>query len=208
MRQPRFSGDLPSHLIADASVIINLNATGIASDIIRSLNVTLRASTVVRDELIHDRISGRNDAELAQELVLDGLLQFAEFDDESEGVFESLVSGSAAVTLDDGEAATLALAVSSRGLAIIDERKAVRIARDRFPALQLLTTADLLQSDRILLALGNERLAQAVLRSLKDARMAIAECHHDWIVDLLGAQIGECRSLPAALRQASARSVD
>ncbi|TPK85703.1 hypothetical protein FJ936_09190 [Mesorhizobium sp. B2-4-13] len=204
MRQPRFSGDLPSHIIADTSVIINLNATGIASDIIRSLNVTLRASAVVRDELIDDRISGRNDADLAQQLVRDGLLQFVEFDDESEAVFESLVSGSAETTLDDGEAATLALAITSQGLAIIDERKAVRIAGDRFPALQLLATADLLQSDRILRALGNERLAQAVLRGLKGARMAVAERHHDWIIDLLGDQIGECRSLPAALRRASA----
>ncbi|MBM2712879.1 hypothetical protein JQK88_16990 [Mesorhizobium caraganae] len=204
MRQPQFSGDLPPHVVADTSVIINLNATGAACEIIRSLNVTLRASTVVRDELIHDRISGRNDADLAQQLVQEGLLQFAEFDENSGAIFESLVSGAAETTLDDGEAATLALAVSSQGLAIIDERKAIRIATHRFPTLQLLATVDLLRLDRVLLALGNERLANAVISGLKDARMAIPERHHGWIADLLGDQIVECRSLPAALRRVPA----
>ncbi|WP_292360802.1 hypothetical protein [Mesorhizobium sp.] len=204
MWQPLFSGDLPADVVADASVIINLNATGAACEIIRSLNVTLRASTVVRDELIHDRISGRNDANLAQQLVRDGLLEFTEFDENSEAIFESLVSGSAETTLDDGEAATLALAVSSQGLAVIDERKAIRIAAHRFPTLQLLATVDLLRFDSLLLAIGKERLAKAVLSGLKEARMAIPERHHDWIVDLLGDQIVECRSLPAALRRAPA----
>ncbi|BBD36371.1 MULTISPECIES: hypothetical protein [Phyllobacteriaceae] len=204
MRRPQFSGDLPPNLVADTSVIINLNATGAAHEIIRSLNVKLSASTVVRDELIHDRISGRNDADLAQRLVQDELLQFAEFDEKSGAIFESLVSGTAETTLDDGEAATLALAVSSQGLAIIDERKAIRIATHRFPTLQLLATVDLLRLDRVLLALGNERLAKAVISGLKDARMAIPERHHGWIADLLGDQIVECRSLPAALRRAPA----
>ncbi|MGX9181963.1 hypothetical protein [Mesorhizobium sp. BHbdii] len=204
MRRPQFSGDLPPNLVADASVIINLNATGAAHEIIRSLNVKLSASTVVRDELIHDRISGRNDADLAQRLVQDEVLQFAEFDEKSGAIFESLVSGTAETTLDDGEAATLALAVSSQGLAIIDERKAIRIATHRFPTLQLLATVDLLRLDRVLLALGNERLAKAVISGLKDARMAIPERHHGWIADLLGDQIVECRSLPAALRRAPA----
>ncbi|MER8727581.1 hypothetical protein [Mesorhizobium sp. M1027] len=204
MRRPQFYGDLPPKLVADTSVIINLNATGAAHEIIRSLNVTLSASTVVRDELIHDRVSGRNDADLAQQLVQDELLQFAEFDEKSGAIFESLVSGAAETTLDDGEAATLALAVSSQGLAIIDERKAISIATHRFPTLQLLATVDLLRLDRVLLALGNERLAKAVISGLKDARMAIPERHHGWIADLLGDQIVECRSLPAALRRAPA----
>ncbi|MER9713214.1 hypothetical protein NKJ13_23605 [Mesorhizobium sp. M0174] len=204
MRRPQFSGDLPPKLVADTSVIINLNATGAAHEIIRSLNVTLSASTVVRDELIHDRVSGRNDADLAQQLVQDELLQFAEFDEKSGAIFESLVSGAAETTLDDSEAATLALAVSSQGLAIIDERKAISIATHRFPTLQLLATVDLLRLDRVLLALGNERLAKAVISGLKDARMAIPERHHGWIADLLGDQIVECRSLPAALRRAPA----
>lgn len=104
----------------------------------------------MRDELIHDRISGRNDADLAQRLVQDELLQFAEFDEKSGATFESLVSGAAETTLDDGEAATLALAVSSLGLAIIDERKAIRIATPHFPTLQLFATVDLLRLDRVL----------------------------------------------------------
>lgn len=200
MRQPLSFGDRQVHLVADTSVIINLNATGIAAEILRSLKVVLRASTVVKDELISDRFNGRHDGDLAEQLVADGLVEFRDFDNEGEAIFESLVTGSAEATLDDGEAATLALAASSNTLAVIDERKANRIAGDRFPGLGLLATADLLSSEVVLTSLGSEATTNAVINALQQARMAIPERHHQWVVDLLGNRVIECRSLPAALR--------
>ncbi|MBY3512660.1 hypothetical protein HFN76_10450 [Rhizobium laguerreae] len=199
MRQPLFFGS-SRELVVDTSVIINLNATGQAGGIIRSLNVELRASTVVRDELIVDRIHGRDDSALAERLVSDGLLQFVELNDESETVFESLVSGAAEATLDDGEAATLALAACSQSLVVIDERKAIRVAGERFPSLELLATADLLQSELLLGTLGRDGVTAAVFSALTTARMGVLERHHGWIVDLLGDRIVKCRSLPASLR--------
>ncbi|WP_233290694.1 hypothetical protein [Shinella sp. PSBB067] len=205
MRQPQFFGEVHSRLIVDTSVIINLNATGNAGSIVQALDLVLCASAVVREELIVDRINGRNDAELAEGLVNGGLLEFIDLDKECEAIFESLVSGPAVETLDDGEAATIALASSMRSIAIIDERKAQRIAAERFPDLRFLATADLLHSELVFRALGKDALANALLNSLRGARMAVPERYHSWIVELLGHRVIECRSLPATLRLAHAR---
>jgi len=200
MRQPLFFGNRQVRLVADTSVIINLNATGRASEILRALNIMLQASVVVKDELVVDRNNGRHDSGLAADLVAGGLLEFHDFDLDGEGLFESLVMGSAEATLDDGEAATLAHAISSGLPAVIDERKANRIAAERFPDLKLLSTADLLSSEILIASLGAEAVAAAVFNALRDARMAVPEVHHLWIVDLLGERVLDCRSLPASLR--------
>jgi predicted nucleic acid-binding protein len=203
MRQPLFFVDRHVSLVADTSVIINLNATGLASEVLRTLNVVLLASTVVRGELIVDRNNGRHDGGLAADLVASGQLEFREFDEQGEDLFEALVTGSAEATLDDGEAATLALAMSAGLPAAIDERKANRIAAERFPEMRLLSTAELLSSEILISSLGVEAVATAVFTALRDARMAVPELHHPWVADLLGEKISECRSLPASLRQRS-----
>lgn len=200
MRQPLFSVDRRVRLVADTSVIINLNATGLGPQVLRTLNLVLHASTVVRNELIVDRNNGRHDSDLAADLVAGGQLEFHEFDEEGEDLFEALVTGSAEATLDDGEAATLALAMSSGLPAAIDERKANRIAAERFPEMRLLSTADLLSSEMLITSLGVEAVATAVFAALRDARMAVPESYHPWIADLLGSRASECRSLPASLR--------
>ncbi|WP_313903246.1 hypothetical protein [Rhizobium leguminosarum] len=183
-------------------MIINLNATGRAGDVVRAFGVKLRASTVVRDELLADRFSGRNDAQLAAALVDEELLEFVELDDRAEDIFASLISGSAANTLDDGEAATLAVGAVSGNTVVIDERKAQRIAADRFAVMQVLATADIFCSERVVAALGAKQVGDLIFNSLAGARMFVPEKHHASVVDLLGARAAECHSLPAALRQA------
>lgn len=203
MRQPLFSGNVSADLVVDTSVIINLNATGRAADIVRAFGVTLRASAVVRDELIADRFSARNDADMAAALMNEELLEFVELNDEGERIFASLVSGSAAETLDDGEAATLAVGAVLGHTVVIDERKAQRIAAERFAGMQIIATADILCSERVVTNLGAEQVRDLIFNSLAGARMFVPERHHGLVIDLLGARAVECYSLPAALRQAA-----
>jgi len=189
--------------VVDTSVIINLNATGRATDIVRAFGVKLQASAVVRDELVADRFSARNDAEMAAALVREDLLEFVELDDEGERIFASLISGSAAQTLDDGEAATLAVGAVLGQTVVIDERKAQRIAAERFDGMQIIATADILCSERMVANLGAEQVGDLIFNSLTGARMFVPERHHGWVIDLLGPRAIECYSLPAALRQAA-----
>lgn len=157
----------------------------------------------MRDELSVDRFNGRDDAGLVRALVDEGLLQFVPFDDDGELIFAGLVTGPADQTLDDGEAATLALGGVLGQTVVIDERKALRIAAERFAAMQVIATADILCSDLVLSGLGREQVADLIFNGLTGARMGIPERHHGFVVEVLGPRIVECRSLPAALRQAA-----
>lgn len=204
MRQPLFSGSVSANLVVDTSVIINLNATGQGAEVVRAFGVTLQASTIVRNELVADRFSVRNDAEMAKKLADDGLLEFLELDDEGERLFADLVSGTAAETLDDGEAATLAAGAALGHTVVIDERKAQRIAGERFTSMQIITTADILCSERVVSGLGIAAVGNLIFNGLIGARMFVPERHHGWVADVLGERIIKCHSLPAALRQAVA----
>ena len=76
--------------------------------------------------------NGRNDADALCTLAATGLVEIVRLGNVGIGYFTALVSGSAAQTLDDGEAATIAYALECSATALIDERKANRICAERF----------------------------------------------------------------------------
>src|SRR5439155_26665314 len=132
---PLLSSVDPLHLlVADAITVINLNATGCAESILRALPNRVAVVDVIPGELELGRRRGRRDTDLLNDLIVAGLVAVVQLDEASGQHFESLVVGSAAMTLDDGEAATIAYAVEHGAVAIIDERKANRICSESFPA--------------------------------------------------------------------------
>ena len=114
--------------------------------------------------------------------------------------FESLVSGSAAETLDDGEAATIACAIERSAVALIDDRKAVRICAERFPNLAVGCTVDVFAQRDVRAAHGT-RLADAVFNALDRGRMRVPDLYGRWVVDLIGQdRAAGCRSLSKRFR--------
>ena len=114
--------------------------------------------------------------------------------------FESLVSGSAAETLDDGEAATIACAIERSAVALIDDRKAIRTCTERFPNLTVGCTVDVLAQRHVQAALGT-RLGDAVFSALDLGRMRAPERYAQSVVDLIGKDRAvSCRSLPRRFR--------
>jgi predicted nucleic acid-binding protein len=107
MSSSSFPIDTNTILVADASVIINLNATGRALDII----IALQGSVVVTDnafaELVAGTHNGHSDDKKLQVLVDSGTVQLVELGEVGNLVYSSLVEGTASCTLDDGEAATI-----------------------------------------------------------------------------------------------------
>jgi predicted nucleic acid-binding protein len=193
-------------LVADASTVINLNATGCAEAILRALPNRVAVVDVVPRELELGRRQGRPNIDLLNALVAAELVTIVKLDDASDRYFESLVVGSAATTLDDGEAASIAYAVEHRGIVIVDERKANRICRERFPALRAGSTVDIFAQAEIERALGRETLAQALVNALQLARMSVLPQDVEWVVGVIGPeQAALCRSLPQSVRHASAR---
>ena len=119
-------------LVVDTSTVINLNATGCAQEVLRALPNRVSVVDAVPAELAAGR-QRRRDADLLNELVASSSVRIAKLEETDEECFEGLVIGPAIMTLDDGEAATIAYAVSRKAVALIDERKANRICAERFP---------------------------------------------------------------------------
>jgi predicted nucleic acid-binding protein len=189
-------------LVVDASVAINLNASGNAAAILRAVPSPVLIVDVVADELRAATRNSRDDAALLAKLVADGLIAEVPLDDLKQDHFERLVLGDDADTLDDGEAATIAYAVEKRAIAVIDERKAKRICRTCFAQLHVASTVDLIGLDVVAAALGPRDHSEAVFRALVDGRMRVLPEHLDWVVGLIGEErAARCLSLPAYVRK-------
>jgi predicted nucleic acid-binding protein len=188
-------------IVGDTSTIINLNATGCASAILRAIPNRFMITDVVLDELREDVRSGRNDAQLAAKLIEEGLLNVVEIASLTGNDFERLVAGTSAATLDDGEAATIAYASEKRFTALIDEHKATKICKAQYSNLLVGSTGDLLTLETVEARLGRASLADAAYRALTGARMRVLPQHLDWIVELIGPErAGQCESLPMRVR--------
>lgn len=188
-------------VVADASAVINLNATGHAEAIIRAIPNRIVVVEAVPAELEEGRSKGRGDAAALFSLIAAGLVTEVQLGDVGEEHFESFVIGPASETLDDGEAATLAYAIEHRGVPLIDERKAIRIFAERFPERKLGCTVDVLAHSAVQSALGRSALSEAVYNALQFARMRVLPHHVEWIVSVIGAENAvKCTSLSRATR--------
>ena len=190
-------------VVADTSVIINLNATGYSAAILDALPNRFLVVENVSFELEVDSRTGRNDAEALSALVAQRSVELVKLGDAGTRHFISLVSGPASQTLDDGEAATIAHALEYDATALIDERKAIRICAERFGALSTGCTVDIFAQDDVRRILTRDTLADAVFNALYQGRMRVPAPYVEWVVNLIGKErAAQCRSLPASARAA------
>jgi predicted nucleic acid-binding protein len=202
MGSPTCLTDPAALLIADTSAVINLNATGCARLILGALPNRVAVVDVVPAELENGRPRGRRDAELLNELISNSLVTLVTLDDLAALHFEQMVVGPAAMTLDDGEAATIAYAAARGCVPIIDERKATRICGEKFPALRTACTVDVLAHPAVLSGLGKDAQAEAVFNALQFGRMRVSPHHIEWVIGLIGTdRVTLCASLPSSIRR-------
>jgi predicted nucleic acid-binding protein len=188
-------------LVADASVVINLNASGCAQEVLEALTLNLKVVDVVPGELEEGRHRQRQDAALLEKLAVSGHVEIVQLDETGQTYFEQLVAGPAQTTLDDGEAATIAYGVARGGVVVIDEVKANRICAQCFPNLQLACSVDIIAHPAVGNALGSKALSDAVFKALFEGRMRVFPRHLDWVVDLIGCERARlCSSLPGSVR--------
>lgn len=191
-------------VVLDASVIINLLATGHAREILNALRARLLVTEQVVREIGRGAANGRREFEQLSRLTDEQVLKVSELSGPSLESFFDVVSGDTSASLGDGEAATLALAHCNGFSAAIDEKKATRIAGARFGSLRLLTTVDILAYESVRDALGHEALADATYKALRFARMQVWEHQFDWVVQLIGLDgATACPSLKRHMRRQS-----
>lgn len=201
MRSPISLIDPLIPLVADASTVINLVATGYAPTILAALPNPIVVVDIIPGELDTGRSRGRPHADRFQDMVAAGNIAIVTLGETGWQHFEMLVAGAASETLDDGEAATIAYAAEQGAVVILDEKKGTRICAARFPTMCFISTLDVLLHPKVREALGADALADAVFAALRDARMAVFPCHRDEVLQLIGPERAvRCSSLSKGLR--------
>ena len=196
-----FLPDSWREVVADASAVINLNATDRAADLLRIFPSLPDVTRPVWAELQAGRDQGHLDFQRLEALVLTGSCRIVEVG-EGASVYGALMEGGASDTLDDGEAATIAYAAAYGRCALIDDRKARRICTQRFPAITVIYTVELLLHRAARDALGEDGQADALTRALQEARMRVPYERISQVVDLIGEdRAARCPSLPEPLRR-------
>ena len=152
-------------------------------------------------ELEVGRSKGRQTADEVVNLIRIGLVDVVRHGPDQDDLFLSLVAGATADTIDDGEAATLAYAVSRSSIAVIDEKKATVISARRFPELVVRSTTDLLLAPETFEGLGKVAAIESIFGALRSARMRVPDHRIAEVVALLGGErAAVCPSLPAVFR--------
>jgi predicted nucleic acid-binding protein len=201
MRLPNSAPDPVAVLVADTSFWINLAATTDPADILRALPAPVILAEAALEDLRRGQARGWQSVAVVETLLAAGHTRVEALPPSALPAFAGLVAGEAADTLDDGEAATLALAHASGGIAIVDERKARRLAATRFPALPLKYTVELLLSPSVAGLLGPLRVSDALFAALTVARMNVPAEMIAGVVGLIGADRAQlCPSLPLRSR--------
>jgi predicted nucleic acid-binding protein len=201
MSSSSFLTDPQASLIADASVVINLNATARAVDIIKAVPNPFLVTENALAELQAGSQRGHQDYEKLLELIEAGLVRRASLGHSGISVYESLIDGSTVQTLDDGEAATIAHAREVSGIALIDERKARTLCASSFPGLLIACTVEFLMHDAITAAIGAQGQADALANALNGARMRVPPEYLEKLRTMIGSERAAlCHSLPKMAR--------
>ena len=190
-----------SPVVLDSSVVVNLNATGIAQKLLNLMPMDIQVPSPVLKELKHGGTQGHKDAELLIELAKLKLVQIVELPESAKSTYLRLMSGSSRDSLGDGEASTIALARAMQVSAVIDEKKARRIGREQFPDILIASTVDLLAVPEIVDSLSETELSEMLFKALTAARMQVHEPYVEWVVGYLDDEmLKQCRSLPSRYR--------
>ena len=129
-------------LAFDASALINIAASGYCAEFVSSLGRPCFAEEIVWREVAKYTERYRLNENI-EKAVACGLVDIVDMSQLEAVTYLSLIAAPHPNGLDDGEAATIAVAHSRRAVAIIDEKKGRRIASELIPPLPVLSTMDL-----------------------------------------------------------------
>jgi predicted nucleic acid-binding protein len=187
--------DFADPLILDTSVLINLHACKYGERILASIPNDVVVSEIVAGELEHETSRQNGEHRFLHDLVTGGIVTLATMTDAEYDIFQELASTSP--SLDDGEAATIAIAAARHFLPVIDDRKgrsrATALMKARIPAWSL----DLFRHPTAIAVLGDQLALEALYLALRDGRMRIPAESGDDVIALIGVERSrDCSCLP------------
>ena len=177
-------------LILDASTLLNLYATGRLQEIAASAPYRFAAAEyVLEEEALFIWEQGVGDPAPQpvnldlNPLIEDGLLEVLALDtDEEVATYVDF-----AISIDDGEAITAALALHRDCAVATDDRKARRVITDRMPSARLVSTLDLLSEWAEAAQLSTSEL-QRVMGAMKSGASYVPgrrDPHFEWWLGIM-----------------------
>jgi predicted nucleic acid-binding protein len=183
-------------LVLDASVALNLLGSGRPSRILELLQREVVIEETVLDEVRVDPSDGQSGRLKLDALKAAGLLDYVRLSNAAYLIMLEITGAVPPNDLDDGEAATIAYAEEMRACVVLDDKKAIRIARMRGLTEATLNTLDLLFSSEVESAMSKDELSDLVFAALQNARMRVPNEYRKWVVALIGeARAALCPSL-------------
>lgn len=184
------SSSLPPQII-DASGLINLRASTHGERILSVIPNEIMVAKTVEGELNKPTSYASGDQVFLERLVDLRIVTITDLTDDEFELFEKLISD-----IDDGEAATIAIAAMRKFLAVIDDKKGRAQAVIHLKA-DPAWTLDLLRHPAVLTELGDADAIEALYLALRDGRMRIPLDRADEVIALIGEDLArECKCLP------------
>jgi predicted nucleic acid-binding protein len=145
--------DTVDPLVLDTSVLINLHACKYGERIVRAIPNEILVPEIVAGELEHETSRRNGEYTFLHALVKDGTVTLVSLTDAEYQIFHELTSTSP--SLDDGEAATIAVAASRHLRPVIDERRGRTRASTLIHALRPYWSLDLFRHPTVIAMLGD-----------------------------------------------------
>lgn len=187
--------DIADPLVLDTSVLINLHACKCGEHILAAIPNEIVVPKIVARELEHETSRRNGEHSFLHGLVTKRIVTLASMTDDEYEMFHQLTSKSP--SLDDGEAATIAIAAARDLLPVIDEKRgrarASILMKARAPGWSL----DLFRHPTAITVLGVHAAIQALYLALRDGRMRIPSESADGVIALIGMERSrDCTCLP------------
>lgn len=171
-------------LVLDASVVFNLLASQRPDDVLRMIGEVFFIEERTLAEIKRHPIEGMCHKEVLARLVGDGLVHKHRMTQPEYDLYLSLVTGKPAECLDDGESAAIAVAVNSNYSVILDDGKARRIHRERFPSTQVVSSLGLFLAAGERGNWSNDDIRNLVANARAKARMNIVKGEEELFASL------------------------
>lgn len=187
--------DITYPLVLDTSVLINLHACNHGERILMAIPNDIVLSEVVARELEHETSRRNGEHRFLHNLLTGGIVTLATMADAEYEIFHELTS--TALSLDDGEAATIAIGAARNLMPVIDERRGRNCAGTRLKGRTPGWSVDLFLHPATKAVLGDQPAVEALYLALRDGRMRIPSDSAESVIALIGEQRAhDCTCLP------------
>lgn len=187
--------DSQKPFVLDTSVLINLHACTYGKRILSAIPNNIIVPQIVAGELDHETSRKNGGHSFLNNLVFSGKVTLLNMTDNEYNFFHRLTAGPSSI--DDGEAATIAVSVNQNLLPVIDEKRGRSRASDLMRPIIPAWSLDLFCHPLVMDALGEKVSIEALYLALRHGKMRIPPESAERVITFIGEErAADCICLP------------